>query len=253
MVNFFEARQFGLSSRPAFTLLELLVVMAIIAILVALLIPALGRAKEKSQRITCAGNLRQINLALLLYRTDHNGFMPPPGQPSGSWPEQLRSSYGNLRLLVCPADPSATTGSVEPSSTNADTAARSYLMNGFADYYVGQSMIDGATPSGKRNPFGIGMKDTAIVHPSTTILFGEKAPTSSVYELSVFKPAGSYLDDLAENRHGNPSRLPRMGGANYAMADGSSRYLPWGEATCPVNLWAVLDFWRQNSALCRPR
>ena len=85
MFNSFGSKRFGLSSRLGFTLLELLVVMAIIAILVALLIPVLGRAKEKSQRISCAGNLRQINLALLLYRTDHNGLMPPPGQPSAQF------------------------------------------------------------------------------------------------------------------------------------------------------------------------
>ena len=97
------------------------------------------------------------------------------------------------------------------------------------------------------------MKDTAIVHPSETIIFGEKATASSVYELNLFKPAGTYLDDLAENQHGNPSRSRRLGGANHAMADGSQRYLPWGETTCPVNLWDVQDIWRQNSALCRPR
>ena len=241
------------ASRPGFTLIELLVVITIIAILAALLLPALGRVKEKSQRICCAGNLRQINLVLLLYRTDHDGLLPPPAQPSGHWPEQLRARYNDLRLLVCPTDqPIPASGKGAPP-TNSDSAARSYLMNGFADFYLGPFMIDGVVSVGKQNPFGLGMKETAIAHPSETILFGEKATLSSVFELNLFKPAGSYLDDLAENRHGNPSRLPRFGGANYAMADGSYRYLPWGETTCPVNLWAGQDTWRQNSALCRPR
>ena len=91
-----EIRTGGLTNRrdsspsAGFTIVELLVVIGIIAILVALLLPALHRARQMARTTQCLSNLRQMDLGWIMYTSDNKGLLPPyiwstPGKPDIAW------------------------------------------------------------------------------------------------------------------------------------------------------------------------
>ncbi|MBM3846458.1 MAG: type II secretion system protein [Verrucomicrobia bacterium] len=116
--------------RGGFTLVELLVVIAIVAILSALLLPALGNAKQKGQRAACLSNLRQIGVGFLLFRDDNGdrfpderslkttlGYRPwsswPPSDPRSGWAALSLSNHTtNPKIWSCPGLVSRPLGSV---------------------------------------------------------------------------------------------------------------------------------------------
>ena len=77
-----------------FTLIELLIVISIIAILAAMLLPALNKAREKARAIQCTGNLKQIGTSFGLYTTDYNDCYPALISGSSAWAEPKTTWIG---------------------------------------------------------------------------------------------------------------------------------------------------------------
>jgi prepilin-type N-terminal cleavage/methylation domain-containing protein/prepilin-type processing-associated H-X9-DG protein len=101
----------GRGWRAGFTLIELLVVIAIIAVLISILLPALGAARRSGQALRCLGNVRELQLAQLAYCNDHREYLVDAGlahgglsNPREAWPIALGESYGAKLVLRSPVD-----------------------------------------------------------------------------------------------------------------------------------------------------
>ena len=106
------AEKLGRGWRRGFTLVELLVVIGIVAVLVALLLPALNKARIQARTVACASNLRQMSMAYSMYLSENHGKAPAyalstrTGFFDGFWMKILSPYHQNVQhVRVCPETP----------------------------------------------------------------------------------------------------------------------------------------------------
>ena len=184
-----------------FTLIELLVVIAIIGILAALMLPALGSAKQAVMRTRCIDNQRQLFLAARMFADEHEGWLPARGLGGDDrWPAAFRSYLsGNSGVFYCPVSKDSAEQRADPYANDHNNT--SYIINGFNDLI----------PYNTRD--SVRLDD--LPDQAGTILFGESKDGD-----------GNFYMDLVEGNQNNVLDYMRhQAGACYVFADGHGEWI----------------------------
>jgi prepilin-type N-terminal cleavage/methylation domain-containing protein len=136
------------TDRRAFTLIEMLVVIGIIAILAAMLLPVLAKSKGKAQRISCVSNIKQVGLGIILWSQDHEGKFPwlVKTADGGSYALDqawqhfvlLSNEIATPKVLHCPSDKERQIADMFEGATGFTT-----LQNNALSYALGTEASEG--------------------------------------------------------------------------------------------------------------
>ena len=222
-----------------FTLIELLIVIAIIGILLSLLLPSVSKARETMKRTVCLSNLKQLSISLQLYTSNNGSFFPYTRKVNNnnivSW-DDLISGYDGRETLSfaqmkaaldpdqekscevykCPSD--------EVPKNNVDNIRRSYSISLLKENNALFRGISGA--GGGNNQPDISRRAAQITQPSDTILLSEnfhKHNWMGVHwgNITVANHYYTFLNNLDTNP------IPHNLSFNYLFVDGHAKPLTY--------------------------
>jgi prepilin-type processing-associated H-X9-DG protein len=253
--------------RSAFTLVELLVVIGLIALLIALLLPALNKARRSAQTTACMSNMRQLGMATQLFVNEHQGYLPKAWfntrprstvpittvlgpediwrypYPYWGWDYILNLSIKNKNVFRCPSDESGLMRDVDGNPKNMIPA--SYRIN----------LSDSIDPiwaikvTQLRKPYEAifiaegGLRDSLFHHVATW----EPDPTGTPARVNqVAKKENAGYDRHSNKRDLKSTRYAR---ANYVFADGHVETVFWDDTwkpRGPTTPLGTVTMWRHN-------
>ncbi len=255
------------SRKKAFTLVELLVVVAIIALLVSILLPALGQARAQARKVVCSSKLRQLQLCATCYVEDNRGKFPfqdarnkpslgsrvqnALNRDSGTWQENWIYSlvnYGELpkQSYICQEIESLFKQD-RNQAIDQNGYYLSYTANGVVTHFSGQNIMRTAEVVTFMDD--VWLETSSIVRPfinthSMTYRSTEASPSESEAGFSGWMRFADG-DLISDGPHDMKRRIPRwtddvgidamssdggnQGGKNYTFLDGHAEYLRWDE------------------------
>jgi prepilin-type N-terminal cleavage/methylation domain-containing protein/prepilin-type processing-associated H-X9-DG protein len=238
-----------MNKNRGFTLVELLVVIAVIALLMAILLPALQKAKVQAKKIICANNLKQINIGLNIFANANGGLLPL--NQGGFWLWDIAYSTtdfiiktgGERVTFYCPADSSkkpdmailwqfsqnlpcnARSGDTPEPGTNRNS---NYRVTG---YFWLMDTQQGRSPRPAGTPQKNWVKSTGVKQPSVTELVTDAtlSTANSAETASFDRVAGGLYGMCGLYDRTNHMNGTRPDGGNILFVDGHTQWRPFGE------------------------
>jgi prepilin-type N-terminal cleavage/methylation domain-containing protein/prepilin-type processing-associated H-X9-DG protein len=239
-----------MKKQKAFTLIELLVVIAVIAILMAILMPALTKAKEAGQRAVCLGNLKQLTLSWILYAGDNNerivngeasgGTQGECGSRNGEryWTgNDMGDIYGRTQIAQNLQISAIQAGALFPYTKNlklyrCPTGVRGESRNyAIVDSMNGRTRTGVSTGSGS-SAAGVTVGSTTLWVKKTTQIISPGAAYRMVFGDEGMATGDSIATNYTSERWWDPGQVRHSNGNTYSFADGHAEYWKWkGEGT----------------------
>lgn len=188
-------------NRAAFTLVELLVVVAVIAVLIGLVFALAPGMIKRGQATASLNNMRQVGNGFQLYAGDNDFYLPSRVESGDKWPRLLYEYLKDQKIYADPSDPNNFLRTHrDPLANNGNNT--SYIMNGFND--VGAFQDE-----------NVAVKVNTVDQPSQTILLGNQSNSRNYY-----------MDTEEGNQSSGVLNKTAFGdGSNYLFADGSVRFI----------------------------
>jgi len=226
--------------KRAFSLIELLVIIAVIGVLAALILPAMNSARQRAFRSDCTSNLKQIELAFALYLDANNGHFPdrrdlksslpggfhpwtdwPPSDPRGAWAAVvLQDEAPSFKIYSCPAAVNALAGNAVQALQSVSRASNAPTCR----YWLWRfDRTNGLTEPTMRANFWGKSETAAIVNLQAS---GDPQFTNIHGAVDVEMVVDSYFPKTTNTVSvGLRGRTVHAGGRNHVFLDGHTQFL----------------------------
>ncbi len=211
--------------KRAFTLIELLVVIAIIAILAAILFPVFAQAKEAAKKTVSLSNVKQINLAFVMYNTDNDDYSLSLGGSSGDWTDHLYP-YVKSKPMFWDPERNDIDGGCTPNSPGALASTDEYQCR-YSGYgynwgpvgWRGGGLLLNQQPDGLGGHYIPGISMSSVQSPADMFAFGNSYDTPRITMGIIFLLCTFPGNTNSELRYGG--NLPT------AFVDGHAKVIKW--------------------------